>query len=107
MAFALFTLPALLGSSHVGPVFAAIQTRTQLQLRAVAASIHLFIGNIIGLGAGPFYVGFMSDQLAPGLTRAHLPSQPVRWYWSTSLPPPCPLALISGEFALRCLLGTI
>lgn len=64
-AFALFTVPAILGSFHVGPVFAAIQTRTPLERRAVAASINLFVGNIIGLGAGPSYVGFVSDRISP------------------------------------------
>ena len=67
LAFVLFTLPAILGSFHVGPVFAAIQSRAPIERRAVAASINLFISNIIGLGAGPFFVGFVSDRLAPTL----------------------------------------
>ena len=34
-------------------------------MRAVAAGVLLFILNIIGLGAGPFVVGFLADQLVP------------------------------------------
>lgn len=73
LAFALFTVPAILGSFHVGPVFAAIQSRAPLHRRAVAASINLFISNIIGLGAGPFFVGFLSDALSPRLGVEALP----------------------------------
>ncbi|MFM7119124.1 MAG: spinster family MFS transporter, partial [Gammaproteobacteria bacterium] len=65
LAFALFTLPAILGAFQAGPVFAAIQSRSPPERRAVAASINLFIGNIIGLGAGPWFVGMLSDQLRP------------------------------------------
>lgn len=63
-AFAAFTLPAILGAFYVGPVFAAIQTRTPVARRAVAASINLFITNIVGLGAGPWSVGLLSDALS-------------------------------------------
>ena len=38
---------------------------TPLDKRAVAASINLFITNIVGLGIGPLYVGVLSDVLAP------------------------------------------
>ena len=66
-AFATFTLPAIAGAFHVGPCFAMIQTRAPLAMRSVAASINLFIGNIVGLGLGPFFVGLASDALAPSV----------------------------------------
>jgi hypothetical protein len=34
-------------------------------MRSVAAAINLFITNIIGLGIGPFSVGFFSDLFEP------------------------------------------
>lgn len=74
LAFGLFTIPAILGSFHVGPVFAAIQSRAPVDRRAVAASINLFVANIIGLGAGPFFVGFLSDRLAQSLGGDALPT---------------------------------
>ena len=33
-------------------------------MRATASAILLFILNMVGLGVGPFLVGFMNDQLA-------------------------------------------
>ncbi len=67
LAFAAYTLPAIVGAFQVGPCFAMIQARTPLESRAVAASINLFVGNIIGLGLGPLCVGLISDALQPRL----------------------------------------
>ena len=72
LAFALFTVPAIAGQFHVGPTFAMIQSRTPLEKRSVAASINLFITNIIGLGVGPLYVGVASDLIAPSAGDASL-----------------------------------
>ena len=58
-------LPAALGTVYVACGFAIIQNQTPLPMRSVSASINLFISNMIGLGAGPAWVGFMSDQLEP------------------------------------------
>jgi len=34
-------------------------------MRALASAILLFVMNLIGLGIGPWFVGFVSDALAP------------------------------------------
>ncbi len=60
-----YVLPAALGTVYVACGFAIIQNQTPLPMRSVSASINLFISNMIGLGAGPAWVGFMSDQLEP------------------------------------------
>ena len=60
-----YALPAALGTVYVGPGFALIQNQTPVEMRSVAAAINLFITNIIGLGIGPFSVGFFSDLLQP------------------------------------------
>jgi len=60
-----YVLPAALGTVYVACGFAIIQNQTPLPMRSVSASIYLFITNLIGLGAGPAWVGFMSDQLEP------------------------------------------
>ena len=60
-AIAAYALPAMLGTLYVAPGFALIQNSTPLEMRSVAAAINLFITNIIGLGLGPFTVGFFSD----------------------------------------------
>ena len=64
-AFAAYALPAALGTIYIGPGFALIQNRTPVHMRSVAAAINLFVVNIIGLGAGPFFVGVMSDYFEP------------------------------------------
>ena len=56
-----YAIPAALGTLYVAPGFALIQNQTPIEMRSVAAAINLFITNIIGLGIGPFSVGFFSD----------------------------------------------
>lgn len=60
-----YALPAALGTVYVAPGFALIQNQTPIEMRSVAAAINLFITNIIGLGLGPFAVGFFSDVFTP------------------------------------------
>ena len=60
-----YALPAALGTVYVAPGFALIQNQTPTEMRSVAAAINLFITNIIGLGLGPFTVGFFSDMFTP------------------------------------------
>jgi len=60
-----YALPAALATVYVAPGFALIQNQTPIEMRSVAAAINLFITNIIGLGIGPFSVGFFSDLFEP------------------------------------------
>jgi MFS family permease len=55
---------AILVSLWQGPVYATVQNIAPVHMRATAASIFLFIANLIGLGLGPLAVGFASDILA-------------------------------------------
>ncbi len=55
---------SVLGAFYLGPTFAMIQSLAPLHLRAMMAAILLFILNLIGLGAGPQLVGFISDLLS-------------------------------------------
>lgn len=54
-----------LGNMYLGPSFSMIQGLAKPQMRAVAASIMLFVANLIGLGLGPQFVGIASDLLRP------------------------------------------
>ncbi len=65
VAFALYVLPAIMGSFYLGPTFSMTQGLVDIRMRAVAASILLFILNLIGLGMGPLFVGMLSDLLEP------------------------------------------
>ena len=65
---------ALFTGFHLGPIFGLVQTLVPMRIRALAASILLFATNLIGMGVGPLFVGFISDQLnATGV------ANPLRW----------------------------
>ncbi len=57
---------AILGPMYLGPTFGLTQTLVKPHMRALASAILLFILNLIGLGLGPLFAGFLSDQLRPG-----------------------------------------
>jgi predicted MFS family arabinose efflux permease len=62
----LYAFPAaIVGPMYLGPTFAITQGLVKLRMRAMASAILLFILNIIGLGLGPWFVGVVSDWLAP------------------------------------------
>ena len=63
LAFWINAIPAFLGSYYLGPTFSLAQGMVGLRMRALAASVLLFILNIIGMGLGPVVVGFTSDLL--------------------------------------------
>jgi MFS family permease len=60
----LLAVNAVLASLWQGPVYATVQNIAPVHMRATAASIVLFIANLIGLGLGPLAVGIASDVLA-------------------------------------------
>ncbi len=53
----------ILGHAYLAPTFAMTQALVTVRMRALAASILLFILNIIGLGLGPQITGILSDVL--------------------------------------------
>jgi hypothetical protein len=64
-ALLIYLVPAFFGGFYLGPGFAMVQSLMPLRMRAVAAAISLFVGNLVGLGLGPQGVGLLSDLLAP------------------------------------------
>ena len=64
-AMVLFIPPVFASNSWQATSFAQTQSLVQLRMRSMASAILLFVANIIGLGAGPWAVGFLSDVLAP------------------------------------------
>ena len=70
-------IPGLMGSLWYGPVYSSGQGLVPPHMRATAASILLFVINLVGLGLGPLAVGALSDFLAGPM---HLGSaEGVRW----------------------------
>jgi len=66
VALLLFGIPAgIAGPMYLGPSFAMTQTLVRPSMRAMASAILLFILNLIGMGIGPWFVGFASDALEP------------------------------------------
>ena len=63
LAFWVMIVPNMLGSYWLAPVFSLTQGLVGLRMRAVAASIMLFVLNLIGMGLGPWSVGVVSDLL--------------------------------------------
>jgi len=60
-------IPCLLLQVYLGNTIATTHGLVGLRMRAMSSAILFLIINIIGLGAGPFAVGFLSDYLEPGL----------------------------------------
>jgi MFS family permease len=64
LGWLLFTIGQMLGLAWLGPVIAAVQHIVPASMRATASASFLFINNLIGIGFGVFFFGFMSDRMA-------------------------------------------
>jgi predicted MFS family arabinose efflux permease len=60
-----FAVATMMGASFFGPSFAVAQSLAPPRMRAVAASVLLFMQTLVGLGLGPWSVGVISDRLKP------------------------------------------
>lgn len=60
----IFVIPAALSLVWLGPTLAAIQHCVAPSMRAMASAIFLFVNNFIGLGAGTYLIGGLSDAFA-------------------------------------------
>ena len=59
----LFVIAQMLALAWLGPVIAAVQHIVPPNMRATASASFLFINNLIGIGFGIFFLGFMSDTM--------------------------------------------
>lgn len=62
-----WSIMVVLASMFFGPSFAVAQSIATVRMRAVSASVLLFIQTIIGLTIGPLLVGAISDYFAPSV----------------------------------------
>jgi len=69
LGWLLFALGQMLALAWLGPVIAAVQHIVPPNMRATASASFLFINNLIGIGFGIYFLGFMSD----AMTIAHGP----------------------------------
>ena len=65
LALGLYLIPAFMGPVYNAPNFAMTQGLVPLRMRAAAAAVLLFVINLIGMGFGPTFVGWVSDLLEP------------------------------------------
>ena len=63
-AFFLFLVPSAMALAWLGPVSAAIQQIVPPDMRTTTSACFLFINNLLGLGFGTWFLGFMSDRMA-------------------------------------------
>jgi MFS family permease len=63
LGWLLFAIGQMLALAWLGPVIAAIQHIVPPNMRATASASFLFINNLIGIGFGIFFLGFMSDAM--------------------------------------------
>jgi MFS family permease len=63
IGWALFVIGQMLALAWLGPVIAAVQHIVPPNMRATASASFLFINNLIGIGFGIFFLGFMSDAM--------------------------------------------
>ncbi|MEM0987052.1 MAG: MFS transporter [Pseudomonadota bacterium] len=64
IAVPLLAVGAVLRYSYLAPMFSVTQKLVEPRMRATAAALMLFVVNLIGYGAGPPVVGWMSDQFS-------------------------------------------
>ena len=62
-----FSLMFILASVFFGPSFAMTQALVTVRMRAMAASVLLFVQTIVGLTFGPYLTGVVSDHLKAGM----------------------------------------
>lgn len=63
VAWLLFVVGQALALAWLGPVISAVQQIVPPNMRATASACFLFINNLIGIGFGIFFLGFMSDRM--------------------------------------------
>jgi predicted MFS family arabinose efflux permease len=63
IAFFLFLIPSALTLAWLGPVTAAIQHIVPPAMRSTASACFLFINNLIGIGFGVPFLGYLSDRM--------------------------------------------
>lgn len=86
IALPAFMLAGAMFAFHVGPSLAAVQTLARSDMRAFAASLLIFLANLVGVGLGPLVVGLLSDawlgKYGPESLRMALLTIPPLFVWA-------------------------
>ncbi len=88
VAAMILLIPGLFHYTYLGPTFAVVQNVVETRRRATASAVMLLFVNIIALGGGPLFTGWIIDQFAqfnfthPALGAADGGLGPLRlWTW--------------------------
>ncbi len=93
-----FAIPMAMNMMFVAPGMAIVQNIAPPNQRSTSAAILLFVNNLVGMGLGPLYIGFMSERLSHAYgAEAGLE------YALLSLTPFYPLAVIALVLVARSL----
>ncbi len=65
LALVMMVVPGVLSNVYLGSTIATAHRLVGLRMRAMSSAVLFFVLNIIGLGAGPWTVGVLSDVLNP------------------------------------------
>ena len=65
MMFVYYFIGIMFGASYMAPTFAITQRIMPLRMRAVSSAVILLSYNLVGMAAGNFTTGLLSDLLAP------------------------------------------
>ncbi len=63
-AAAVLLLPGIFHYTYLGPTFGVVQNMVETRRRATATALLFFFLNLIALGGGPLFVGWLIDQFA-------------------------------------------
>jgi len=63
-ALPLVVIGATLAFTFYAPTFGAVQNMVEPRMRGTASAIIIFFQNLVGMGIGPLFVGFLSDTFA-------------------------------------------
>jgi MFS family permease len=72
LVFPMFGLNMLIGGLSAAPLMAVVAGLAPAQSRSIAVAILMVAINVIGLGGGPVFVGWLSDMLRPAYGEASL-----------------------------------
>ena len=101
-ALAFSAVPGLLFNVYLGNTLAMTHGLVGLRMRALSSAILFFILNMIGLGLGPWFTGYLSDQLTPSLG-----AQALRHAMLYTLPAIMAWSVLHFWLASRHLLGDL
>ncbi|MGE5566876.1 MAG: spinster family MFS transporter [Parcubacteria group bacterium] len=71
MAAALLLIPGIFHYTYLGPTFGVMHNLVQARQRATATALLFFVLNLIALGGGPPFTGWVIDQFATHLFAQH------------------------------------